>query len=472
MSELVVVSNRGPATFATGPDGELVARHAAGGLAPSLVHALAGSGALWIATAMSDGDRRAAREGVPASLSGGTELRLVELPQEVQRAAYQVVANGTLWFLYHGLFDRTRQPSFDRRWHEAWDGYRAFNRALAEEVAGSADEGATVVVNDYHLALVGGHLATLRPDLRTVHFHHTPFCDPGELRVLPDAVASELLGSLASFGACGFHTERWAEQFRRCASAVLGEAPVVFHSALGTDADDLRLVAASPGCAARRDDLLERLDGRLLLFRSDRVELSKNLLRGFLAYEELLDTTPSLRGRVTFIARTYPSREDIAEYVAYRHDVEHLVDRVNERFGSPDHLPIELEVADDFEASVAALSCYDVLLVNPVRDGMNLVAKEGPVVNGRDGVLALSREAGAFDELAASALEVQPFDVSGTAAVLDRALAMAPAERAMRAGALAEIAASRPPAVWFDEVVSAARHPRRSQPRRPGAAGG
>ncbi len=457
MSELVVVSNRGPATFAVGADGALVARHAAGGLAPSLVHALAGTNALWIATAMGDADRRAAREGVAAALAGGTELRLVELAPEVQRAAYRVVANGTLWFAYHGLFDRVRQPVFDRAWYEAWDGYREYNRTLAGEVARCADEGATVVVNDYHLALVGSYLAAERPDLRTVHFHHTPFCDAHELRVLPDAVAVELVGGLAAFGACGFHTERWAGHFRSCAASVGVEAPEVFASALGTDADDLRAVASSPGCAARRSDLLERLDGRALLFRSDRVEPSKNILRGFLAFEELLDTVPRFRGSVTFVARAYPSREEMPEYRAYREDVERLVERVNERFATADHVPIVLEVADDFEASVAALCSYDVLLVNPVRDGMNLVAKEGPVANRHAGVLALSREAGAFAELGTHALAVQPFDVSGTAAALGRALEMPVAERRERAVALAAVAGSRPPARWFAEVVRAAR---------------
>jgi len=458
-SDLVVVANRGPASFQLGEDDELVVHHAAGGLAPSLLRALSGTNALWIASAMTEGDRRAAGEGVGADLGGGIDLHLVDLPREVRDAAYRVIANGTLWFLLHNMFDLTRRPLFDRRWHEAWEGYRAFNRAIAEEVASAANDGATVVVNDYHLFLAGAHLAELRPDLKTVHFTHTPFCGPDELRTLPRSIAVELLSSMASFGACGFHTRVWADRFRAGATALLGEAPRTFVSALGTDADELRAIAASPACGERREALEERLAGRRLVLRSDRVEPSKNLLRGFLAFEELLERGPRWRREAVFLARTYPSRQELPEYLAYRSEVEHLVARVNERFASGGRPPVELEVADDFEASVAALSRYDVLLVNPIRDGMNLVAKEGPVVNSRDGVLALSHDAGAFEELGAHALEVEPFDVHGTAAALERALEMPASERAERSRALVALAASRPPRLWFDELVAAARRP-------------
>ena len=458
MSDLVVAANRGPATFVVDDAGRLVPRHGAGGLAPSLAKAIAGSGATWVAAAMSEGDRLAATRGEEALLGGGISLRLVELAPEVQSAAYQVVANATLWFLHHGLFDASRRPVLDRHWHEAWTAFRAYNDAFAEAIMASADDGATVVVHDYHLPLVGARLAAERPDLATVHFSHTPFCSPGELGVLPRAVARELLASMASFGSCGFHTARWEASFRACATEVLGEAPVTFHSALGVDAAELAEVSASPGCSARRAELLGRLDGRRLLFRSDRIELSKNLLRGFLAFEELLEARPDWRGRVVFIARAYQSRGELAEYRAYRNEVTHLAERINERFPAAEP-HVRLEVEDDFEASVAALSCYDVLLVNPVRDGMNLVAKEGPVVNGRAGVLALSREAGAFAELGSDALEVEPFDVSGTAATLLAGLEMEPGERRARAERLAGVAGSRPPAVWFAEVRSRAARP-------------
>ncbi len=460
MSGLVVASYRGPASFAVEPDGTLAARPAAGGLAPSLLSALEGAGAAWVAVATGAADRRAAAEGAAAGVAGGTLVRLVELDPEVQAAAYRVVANGTLWLLHHGLFDRVREPVCDRAWHAAWDGFRELNRVIADAVASEADDGATVVVNDYHLVLVGRYLAERRPDLRTVHFHHTPFCDAEELRVLPRAVAGELIAGLSSFGACGFHTERWAARFRACASSAGMEPPPVFSAPLGPDAEGLRAIAETPGCAERRAALLDRLGGRALLLRSDRVEMAKNLVRGFLAYEELLERRPELRGRVTFLARTYPSREDVPGYLAYRREVEAVAERVNERFGTGDHLPVELEVADDLLSSVAALSCYDVLLVNPVRDGMNLVAKEGPVVNRRHGVVVLSPEAGAFEELGPQVVAVEPFDVSGTAATLERALEMPEDERARRHEALERLAGARPPRRWLDDVVARARPPR------------
>ncbi len=468
MSDLVVVSNRGPATLRIGESGELEVRHAAGGLAPSLLHALErleGRDRLWIASTMSEGDREAARRGLPAELVGGCALRLVDVPSDVRDAAYRVIANGSLWFLTHGLFDRTRRPAFDRHWHRAWEGYREFNRLFASEVAERASEGGVVMVNDYHLFLVGAFLAELRPDLKTVHFTHTPFPGPDELSVLPHAVLRELLGGLAAHGAAGFHTPRWADAYLEGAWRVLEGAPMAFAAPLGIDIEALAAVAESPECRAAEERLVERLAGRQLIFRADRIELSKNLLRGFLAFEELLETEPRWRSRAVFVARAYPSRQDLPEYLAYRNEVERLVERVNERFGSGENLPIELEIDDDFPASLAALRRYDVLVVNPIRDGMNLVAKEGPAVNRSDGVVALSREAGAFGELAGPALALDPFDISGTAAVLARALEMPSDERARRAKELHDRAPGLPPARWLERVLGEARTARPLPPR-------
>jgi len=454
LSELVVVANRGPATINVAPDGSLTVGTGAGGLAPSLARALDGRDSTFVAAAMSEGERRAAREGLPEAIAG-CDLSLVEVEEALHRAAYGVVSNQLLWYLHHGLFDLPRRPLLDHHFAAAFEAYREFNRLFAEAAAAHADEGATVVVHDYHLCLVGAFLRRSRPDLKTAHFSHTPFATPEELEVLPEVVRAELLDGLSSFGACGFHTERWRERFAR--SAAGRAAAESFVAPLGTDALSFGHLAESEEVLARGRLLDELVDGRQLLLRSDRVELSKNLLRGFLAYEELLAERPQLRGGVVFVARLYASRTDLADYLAYRAETEQLAARINERFGNAGWSPVVVQIADDFPATVAAFRRYDVLLVNPVRDGMNLVAKEGPVVNGRDGVLVLSRQAGAFEELGADALAVNPFDVSGTARALGEALAMPAAERAPRAARLAAASAALPPGPWHDVVIGHAR---------------
>jgi trehalose 6-phosphate synthase len=463
----VVVSNRGPFTLETGPDESVEARPAAGGLAPSLSGALAqeamapAGGALWVASALSEADRLHASKGAVATGQDALHLRTVAVPPELGRAAYDVISNGTLWFLHHGLFDHARRPRFDSVWHEAWEAYDRFNEAFAEAIADEAATGAIVVVNDYHLALVGRHLAIRRPDVATAHFTHTPFCPPEDLAMLPDGPRGELMESMASFGACGFHTARWRDAFQRCASASGVRPPATFVAPLGADAARLDEVAATEACRSRLARLEDDLDGRALVLRSDRVELSKNLIRGFLAFDELLEARPEWRGRVVFLARVYSSRESLPEYLAYRIEVEHVVERVNDRWSSPGYTPVVLDLEDDFAATVAALRRYDLLLVNPVRDGLNLVAKEGPAVNERDGVLVLSREAGAYDELADVAVGVNPFDVSATAAAMGTGLAMTSEERRARAGELRRRTRARTPAHWLAEVRDAAQIPGR-----------
>jgi trehalose 6-phosphate synthase len=456
--DLVVVSNRGPLSFHQDPDGRLVRGQAAGGLAGSLYPMMTGTGATWVACALGDADRQAADQGL--MVEDGLRIELLDLEPDVYRMAYDVVSNAALWFCHHHLFDAARRPRSDRRWSEAWEAYQLYNRLFAERVAAVAPEGGRVLVQDYHLTLVGSELARERPDLRTVHFTHTPFADPSVLRMLPDATVDELLAGMAGFGACGFHTERWAAGYRACRRELSPgrDLPPTFVSGLAPDPDRLLDSISQPGVAEARARLESEIGGtdRHMILRVDRMELSKNLLRGFWAYEELLATEPAWRERVVFVALAYPSRQGLAEYLAYQNEVESTVARINERWGAPGWTPIVLHVEDDYQRSLAALTRYDVLLVNPIRDGMNLVAKEGPVVNDSDGVLALSREAGAFEELAGPSLEVNPFDVSGTAAVLARALAMPADGRAAAAKALRELVMARSPTDWLDDQLEQA----------------
>jgi len=450
---LVVASNRGPLSFALDESGKPVPAGSAGGLAAALHPLLEDSGATWVACAMSDADRMATAEGLMTER--GLRLVTVQPDPTTYRMAYDVVSNATLWFVHHHLFDLARRPRLDHRWAVAWDAYRDLNASFAAAVADAAGEGATVLVQDYHLSLLPRMLAEKRPDLRAVHFTHTPFADPSFLRVLPKAVARELLEGMTGGHAAGFHTRGWEQGFLACCADQGVEAPRTFVSPLAPDPDYLAERAASPRCVAAGRRIEEMLGGRRMVLRVDRVDPAKNLLRGFWAFDELLRARPEFRGEVVLMAMAYLSREGLPEYLAYGAEVEHAAQRVNDVWGTEDWDPVVLDVADDPDRSFAALTRYDVLLVNPLRDGLNLVAKEGPLVNTADGVLALSREAGSFAELRDQALEVNPFDVAGTAAVLGEALDMPADARAQRAAALRALVSERQPGDWLADNLGA-----------------
>jgi trehalose 6-phosphate synthase len=454
---MIVVSHRGPFGFTAHADGTFTAQRGGGGVVSALGPLLPEQPdrVRWIAAAMSDDDRAAVRAG--AVEAEGVDLDLLVLDPTVHRMHYDVVSNGVLWFLHHGLFDAVRRPRFDARFREAWDAYVEVNRQFATAVTANAADGDVVLVQDYQLFLVGASVREARSDLRVVHFTHTPFCGPNSIRMLPDDVAAALVSAL-SCAPAGFHTARWGRAYEACAREVLGadEAPPWFAASLGVDARALEAVAESDDGRAAAAALDALVGDRQLVMRTDRVEPSKNIVRGFLAYERMLELRPELRERVVFAAMLYMSRGGLSEYLAYGNEVEHTVARINERFATADWEPIVLDLRDDFARSVAGLRRYDVLLVNPVRDGLNLVAKEGPLVNERDGVLCLSPEAGAFDELGPAVERVHPFDLEQAAHALANALTLPPDERAARAARLRELASARTPADWLADLLAQA----------------
>lgn len=454
---MIVASHRGPVSFVQTATG-FEQRRGAGGVVSALRPLLAGTDARWIAAAIDDDDRAALAAGETA----GDEfaVRMLPLDPHAHRLHYEVVSNATLWFLHHGLFDLPRRPRFDRRFREAWDGYREVNAMFARAVDEEAAEGEIVLVHDYHLSLVPRMLRERRPDLRPALFTHTPFCGPNSIRVLPDEPAREMLSSMAAVPS-GFHTPRWARAYEASARTVLGPAAAVepaFATALGPDPEALAEAAASDDARAEVDRLTAAVGDRALLLRIDRIEPSKNILRGFAAYDLVLAEHPELRERVVFVALLYPSREGLADYLAYRQEVELAVDMINDRWSTSTWQPVLLDTEDNYARSIGALTHYDVLLVNPIRDGLNLVAKEGPVLNRRHGLLALSRDAGAFEELEGPVFEVHPYDIAQTADALHAALTLDPGERARRSARTRELASARTPRDWLDDLVARARH--------------
>jgi trehalose 6-phosphate synthase len=224
---------------------------------------------------------------------------------------------------------------------------------------------------------------------------------------------------------------------------------------LGVDAAELRARAQQEDVRDNAASLRELARGRQLIVRVDRTELSKNVVRGLAAYRDLLVRYPEWRGRVTHLAFSYPSRSSLAEYQAYTARVHELAAEINAEFGTRDWEPLILDVKDDYPRSLAACGIADVLLVNPIRDGMNLVAEEGPILSERGCALVLSREAGAAALLGEAALLVNPYDVSATADALHAGLNMPAAERRRRSALIADAAAARAPGRWLAEQIEA-----------------
>ncbi|WP_329265219.1 alpha,alpha-trehalose-phosphate synthase (UDP-forming) [Streptomyces pseudovenezuelae] len=452
-AQVLVASNRGPVSYEVQENGSLTPKRGGGGLVSGLSAIGPEAGALWVCSALSDGDREAVRQGV-----GEDGVRMLPIPADVHADAYNGIANSVLWFVHHLLYQTPLEPSFDAEFRRQWGSYETYNRAFAEALAEEAAQGAAVLVQDYHLCLVPGMLRELRPDLRIAHFSHTPWAPVDYFRMLPDDIASQLLRGMLGADRLGFLTRRWADAFTACATELadgLGETRIGVHG-LGADADFLRERSHQADVEERIVSLREEIgEGRRTVVRVDRTELSKNIVRGLVAYRRLLESRPEWRERVVHVAFAYPSRQDLAVYRDYTAEVRRVAEEINDTFGTPGWTPVLLNLEDDFARSLAAYRLADVALVNPIRDGMNLVAKEVPVVSDEGCALVLSREAGAHEELKDDAIVVNPYDVEQTAAALHEALTMPPHERAERAKRLAAAATALPPAQWFLEQLNA-----------------
>ncbi|MFF0063708.1 trehalose-6-phosphate synthase [Streptomyces sp. NPDC005279] len=460
-AQVLVASNRGPVSYTLREDGSLDAKRGGGGLVSGLSAIGSEADALWVCAALGDGDREAVRRG-----AGEAGVLMLDIDPAVHSDAYNGIANSVLWFVHHLLYQTPVEPVFDAEFRRQWASYETYNRAFADALAAHAAPGAAVLVQDYHLALVPGMLRELRPDLRIGHFSHTPWAPVDYFRMLPDDIGEQLLRGLLGADRTCFLTRRWADAFTACCTELLGPDSLagtrIGVHGLGADADFLRERAHRPDVAERLVALREEIGGtpsapRKTIVRVDRTELSKNIVRGLLAYRQLLASRPEWRERVVHVAFAYPSRQDLAVYRDYTAEVQRLADGINSDYGTPTWTPVVLHVKDDFARSLAAYRLADVALVNPIRDGMNLVAKEIPVVSDNGCALVLSREAGAYEDLGADALVVNPYDVTGTADALHEALTMPDNERLRRTERLAAAATALPPQKWFLDQLQALR---------------
>jgi trehalose 6-phosphate synthase len=375
-----------------------------------------------------------------------------------------------LWFIQHYLWDLSNAPDIRRNETEAFEfGYNAVNEDLARAVLEEIEdvEDPIVMVHDYHLYTLPGLIRRERPDAFLHHFVHIPWSQSDSWRVLPNQIRREIYNGILSNDIIGFHTRSYRRNFLQCCRDLMDlevdmEGGVVYCEdrevwvrayPLPIDASAIQAVARRDRVREFEEELLRRRRDHLIL-RVDRADLSKNVLRGFGAFDTFLEQHPEFHERVTFIAQLMPSRTDVAEYAEYLERIEAVVAVVNHRHGSPDWMPIQLKLRDDLEEAVAAYKHYDVLIVNAMFDGMNLVAKEGPMVNERDGVSILSENTGAHEELGDCALSVNPFDIQELADSIHAALTMHPDERRRRHEGLIRTVTARNPGDWVDDQLA------------------
>jgi trehalose 6-phosphate synthase len=451
--KLIVVSNRAPMSFSLDGNGERVARRGGGGLVTALASLVSHHDVTWVASAMTDEDRAAAAEShepldETARDGSSYRLRLVAHDPAAYDWYYNVVANPMLWFTQHYLWGLATAPDVDVALHHAWEeGYVAVNRGFADAVCEELerDPDATVWFHDYHLYCAPRFVRERMPDAALSHFVHIPWPQPDYWRVLPDAIRRAVHEGLLANDVVSFHTDRWRVNFLRgCADLAGGDANFREHSVafdgrttavrfcpISVNPDEFEALAESEAVREAEATLTaERPE--FLILRVDRTDPSKNVVRGFRAYELFLEAYPEYHRRVQMLALLDPSRQDIPEYAEYVGAIQRAARVVNDRFQQEGWQPLALVMEDDFPASVAAYKQYDVLLVNAIFDGMNLVAKEAPIVNTREGTLVLSENTGAHEELAPWALTVNPFDVAGQAQALYEGIVMDEAERRTR----------------------------------------
>jgi trehalose 6-phosphate synthase len=469
---LVLVSNRGPVTF--DDDGSFT--RGGGGLVTALTGLASHRDAVWIASAMSDGDAKMAQEagGAPFAVQGANDseyqVRLVSSESEAYDGFYNVVSNPMLWFIQHYLWDLSNAPDIRSREVDAFEyGYKVVNEDLAgavvEQIEGQDEP--VVMVHDYHLYTLPAVVRAARPDVFLHHFVHIPWTQPDAWRVLPKAMRNEIYEGVLANDIVGFHTRSYRWNFLQCCRDLLDldvdfEQGIVHYDGrevwvrsypLPIDYEATRRIAESERTLEFEAELKRRRRDHVIL-RVDRSDLSKNVLRGFAAFDDFLKEHPEFLERVTFIAQLMPSRLDVPQYRDYLERIESLVAIVNHRHGTPDWMPIQLKLRDDLEEAVAAYKNYDVMIVNAMFDGMNLVAKEGPLVIECDGVSILSENTGAHEELGEYALSVNPFDIKETADAIHQALTMSAPERERRSRGLKAAVTARDPGDWIDEQVA------------------
>jgi trehalose 6-phosphate synthase len=449
---VIISSNRGPVTFSTNAEGEIVTHRGSGGLVTALSGIVGNIDATWISCAMSEEDAAWCEGAVPLTESGAeVKIKFLSPDKDAYEGYYNVISNPLLWFLQHSMWNLPNAPVINRETWKAWeDGYVTVNRLFAETIIAQlakTEKPTLLMLQDYQQYLVAKFIRQALPRKKRptiLHFTHIPWPGPEYWGILPPTMRLAILEGLCAADIVGFQTNADALNFLRTCQTYLTRASVKYkpqrvwyrnHATyarnfpISIDVESLIKFADSSEVLTYQHEISEIIGERQMVLRIDRIEPSKNIVRGFQAFGELLELYPEHLEKVSFLALLVPSRMDVSEYQTYLDELMAAAGQVNAIYGTPEWEPIRVLVGENYPRAIAALKYYDVLLVNSIADGMNLVAKEGPIVNQRDGVLILSERAGAQEQLETGAMIISPCDVYATAEAMHQALLMEPSER-------------------------------------------
>jgi trehalose 6-phosphate synthase len=475
---VIIASNRGPITIQKRQNGELAFRRGSGGLVTALSGLIREIDATWISCAISEDDKKWREGQIPLTDNqDAINIKFISPDEDTFEGYYNVIANPLLWFLQHSMWNLPRSPVINRDTWKAWEeGYVAVNRLFSEaiiEQLAITPKSALVMLQDYHLYLVAHFIRQAIPPRERptiLHFTHIPWPGPEYWRILPPTMRQAILEGLCAADVLGFQTNTDALNFLRTCQSYLPRASVKYkpqrvwyrnHAThvrnfpISIDVKTLTNFVDSEDVRAYEPEIADMVSGCQLVLRIDRIEPSKNITRGFQAFEEMLELYPEHREKVSFLALLVPSRLDVEEYQIYLDELMAAAGHVNATYGTHEWEPIRVIVGENYPRAIAALEFYDVLLVNSIADGMNLVAKEGPIVNQRDGVLIISERTGAQEQLKSGAIVISPCDVYATAEAIHQALIMSVEQRQDQATRLRWLIEREDIRDWFSKQLEA-----------------
>lgn len=459
---LIIASNRGPVSISLDESGSPSFSRGEGGLVTALTGIVEQVEATWISCALSEVEKGWMKSTIPLGENDRQiQINFVKPDEQAYNGYYNVIANPLLWFLQHSMWDIIHEPTIDSDTWEAWDeGYVKVNRQFAEVIAQQIIENpypSLVMLHDYHLYLVPRFLREILPKgvkCTITLFVHIPWPGTEDWGILPSKMRWAILDGLCATDLLGFQTREDGLNFIRSCESHLPNSRVNFHRGkirhssrhtyvrdfpISIDIKAIRRIAGSQEVSEHYEWLKNRVDDKQLIVRIDRIEPSKNIVRGFKAFEEFISIYPQYVGKVQFLALLVPSRMEVDQYRSYLEELMVSAGVVNAKYGSSEWEPVRVLVGEDYPRAIAAMQLYDVLLVNSIADGMNLVAKEGPIVNQRKGVVILSERTGARQQLQEAALVVSPCDIYATAEAFHQALSMSEDERKHRADKLRQM---------------------------------